>query len=178
MDRDRGDGRARTGPGTPDPVRRRSEEERCECDDQDETRDDEGETSDDSRSRPASSPRRVDRELGRGWTGEEVDRGEAVLELVRSDPSASVDNEIPQERDVRGRSAEADDPDPPPRACDSFERGRAAVQPDAVPSAASPSPTATTSWRRKRKSSAKNPTAIITALPRYATWKPSTSACA
>ena len=78
---------------------------------------------------PPVAPGGVDGELGRGRAGEEVDRGEPVLERLWAHPAAALDDEIAEERDVRRRPAEADDSDSSPRTSYGAERGHVAALP-------------------------------------------------
>ncbi len=115
LHRDRRDARTGARRRAAHPQRRRAcEEHGGEREDQDEPRDDEREPADDRAGRAAEPPRAVDRELGRGRAGEEVARGDRVLELDRREPAAPLDAEAAEERDVRRRPAEPDAPDPAP----------------------------------------------------------------
>ena len=60
----------------------------------------------------------MDRELSRCGAGEEVARGDRVLEVRRGQPASLRDAKLPQKRDVRGRAAETDAADPAPLAGD------------------------------------------------------------
>ena len=69
------------------------------------------------------------RELRGGRTGQQVDGGDRVLEVAGGDPAATLHAQLAQQRDVRGRAAEADAPDPPPLARDRRQRRGHAAHP-------------------------------------------------
>ena len=58
----------------------------------------------------------VDRHLRARRAGQQAAGGERVLELARVDPAPPVDGQIAQQRDVRGRPAEAEHADAAPLA--------------------------------------------------------------
>src|SRR6185437_16869561 len=76
---------------------------------------------DDRARRAAESPRAEDRELGRRRPRQQVGRGDAIFELVGRKPPAPVNAKLAQQRDVRGRTTEADAADPHPLACDHWQ---------------------------------------------------------
>ena len=68
-----------------------------------------------SGSGPAADTRgAVDRELRRGRPGQQIAGGDRILEVVRLEPAAPLDAQLPQQGDVRRRPAEADAADPAP----------------------------------------------------------------
>jgi len=70
------------------------------------------------------APGAVDAQLRRGRSGQQLAGGVGVLELARGQPPPAVHDQLPQQRDVRGRPAEADRADPPPLPQDRAERDR------------------------------------------------------
>ena len=72
--------------------------------------------------RPREPVPAPDRQLRGGRTRQQVHGGDRVLEVARVDPPAPLHAEFAQQRDVRGRPAEADAPDPPPLARDRRQR--------------------------------------------------------
>ncbi|MCU1675399.1 MAG: hypothetical protein JWM93_157, partial [Frankiales bacterium] len=89
-----------------------------QAEDQDQAGDDEREPADQRAGAAPEPVRAIDRELRRGRPRQQVDRGDRVLEVARGDPSAAVDAEVPEQRDVRRRPAEPDATDAPPFAGD------------------------------------------------------------
>jgi hypothetical protein len=83
---------------------------------------DEAEAADERAPHAAGAQRGEDRHLRADGAGQQVAGGERVLELARVDPLAACDRQIAQQRDVRGRPAEAEQPDAPPLAGDCPER--------------------------------------------------------
>ena len=63
-----------------------------------------------------------DRELRRRRPGQQAAGGVGVLERARVHPAAALDDQPPQQRDVRRRAAEAGEADPRPLAGDPRER--------------------------------------------------------
>jgi len=64
----------------------------------------------------SDAPGAEDRELRRRGAGQQIGRGDAVLEVLGGEPLAMLDDQGPEQRDVRGRPAEADHPDATPLA--------------------------------------------------------------
>src|SRR5918994_5316850 len=90
-----------------DPIRWRAEEHDRKRQDRGESRKDEREAAHDGAHRPGDAPGTEDRQLGGGGAGQQVARGNGVLELVRCQPLLPVDAELAQQSDVRRRSTEA-----------------------------------------------------------------------
>jgi len=124
MERDCGHRCSCARAGAERPPRRRAREEECgKREDEDQPRDDERRPAQEPAEPAAKTPRAVDRELGRGRTGEEVAGGERVFEVRRRQPAPLVDAELAQQRDMCRRPAEADAADPAPLTDDRGERG-------------------------------------------------------
>ena len=120
---DGGDRGAGAGARAAHPVWRRvGEEEDAQREDQHDRGDDESETADDRARRPAGAVGAEDRHLRRGRPGEQAARGVGVLEGARVEPAAALDHQAAQQRDVRGRAAEAGQADPRPLAGDRPQR--------------------------------------------------------
>ena len=119
---DGGDSRARPGRRALHPGRWRAlEEQHRETEDREQAGEDETETADDRTGGSAHGPRAVDRHLGRGRSGQQVRRGDAVLELVGGEPAPPRDADLAQHPHVRRRSAETEHTDAEPLACDDGE---------------------------------------------------------
>jgi hypothetical protein len=122
LHRDGGYRRACAGSRALYPVGRRAgEEQRGEREDRDEPRPDEADAADERPEPAAQPPRAEDGELRRSRAGEEVARGDRVLEVARREPAAPLDAQLPEQRDVRRRPPEADAPDSTPLARDREE---------------------------------------------------------
>lgn len=89
------------------------QEERCQRDDEDQTRHDERDAADQRADVAAQAPSAVDRQLRRGRPREQVGHDDAVLELLGVQPPAPLDAQIAQHHDVRRRPAEAQAADAP-----------------------------------------------------------------
>ena len=73
---------------------------------------------------PPQAPGAVDGQLGRCRAGEEVRRGDGVLELLRLDPLPFLDAQATEQGDVGGRSPEPDAPETEPLLADGAEGHR------------------------------------------------------
>ena len=122
-DGDRRDRRARAHRSAAHGRERGREEERGEAEHQQQARQDEAEAAAQRAARAAQTPRAIDRKLCRRGSREHVRRCDGPLELLFREPLPPRHAQIAQECDVRGRSAEADEPDARPRARDLRERG-------------------------------------------------------
>ena len=123
VQRDRGHGCAGAGGRSENPERRMcGQEEGRERQNDHQPRDDEADATDESAHTPAETPGAEDRELGRGGPGQQIGRRNTVLELVRAQPVAFLDAELPQQRNVGRRTAEADETDSTPLAHNGGER--------------------------------------------------------
>jgi hypothetical protein len=115
MDRDRGNGRAGPGSGAENPCGRGvGEEQQRQREDQDDRRADEAQPADDHAGHTCDAAGAEHRQLRRRGPGQQVAGRDRVLHLGRRHPAALVDHQLAQQRDVRRRTAEAGDSDPPP----------------------------------------------------------------
>ena len=113
--RDGGDRRARARAEADHPAGRGpGEEEGGERQDEDEPGEDERRAADESPCAAAKPPGAVDGQLGGRRAGEEVARGDGVLELLGAQPAALVHAEAAKERDVGRGATEARHPDAAP----------------------------------------------------------------
>ena len=111
------DRRGRAGPEALDPRGRLvAERERGDQQHRDQPGDDEREATDQRASPAGHALGGVDRHLRARRAGQQAAGGERVLELARVDPLAPLDGQIAQQRDVRGRPAEAEHADAAPLA--------------------------------------------------------------
>ena len=116
-------GRAGARADAEDPLRRRvAERDRRDREHHRQPGQDEREPAGDPAGQPGDPLRAVDRQLRRGRPRQQLAGRVRVLELARADPAAALDDELAQQRDVRRRPAEADQPEPAPLAEDCAKR--------------------------------------------------------
>jgi hypothetical protein len=123
VDRNCGDGGAGAGAGAANPGRwRLRQKQHREREDQHHRRDDEPEPADDGAANSSEAVGAEDHQLRRGRAGEQAARGIGVLELAAVHPPVPIHDQAPQQRDVRGRPAEAGEADAGPLASDRAQR--------------------------------------------------------
>jgi hypothetical protein len=99
-----------------------AEEERREREDEDQAGKDEADAANETAAHAAKAPSAVDRQLSGSRPGQQVRRGDRVLELLGVDPFVLLDAEPAKEGDMRWRSSEADAAESRPLARDGDER--------------------------------------------------------